>query len=232
VKLRIALLSVILAMSVSTMITKPANASEVQKSMISEDTSQSKHPLPILNVTPTNDCNSVKTDAPIQIILDSNAHTFNRYKNKFVKGKYLITLNNQPLQSTFDEANNQINVVHDMLQLSTTYTITISVKADANNSQNNSENGTYSFTFKTQSDLNYTILDLSTLSPDILNRYNSSYVYPQQPYQIIVALVSKIGDGTDNNPFRPWVEWAGTTLGWITLWDYGDEIIVKIYVPQ
>lgn len=227
-------LYVILALSVSAVMASTVTASSPSPTVTSQvykDSSQSRLQLPILNVTPANGSDNVNSNAPIQITLDPGAPSFQRFKEQFHKGKYIVTLNNEPLQSAFDASNNQITAAHEPLKRFSTYTVTLTVKADANNSQNNAINGSYSFSFKTPSttEPQYTILDPSTISPDILDRAS---IYPDEPYQVIVALVSKIGDGSEENPFRPWVEWAGRNLGWVILLEEGEEIMVKIYVPS
>jgi len=113
------------------------------------DSSDAQHALPIQQTVPANGATDVALDTALQIVLDPTAHTYNRFRQQFVKGAYELTLNEQPLDSYYDAATHTVTVAPVPLRPQTTYTVELRLKAARNKDQNESGNGLYTYQFQT-----------------------------------------------------------------------------------
>ena len=117
----------------------------------SNENSADQKQLPILSVSPGDGSTGVSPDAPIQIHLDKNVDTFNRFKGQFEKGSFVVSLNGNFVSADYDSSAQTITVSHETLSRYATQTVEVKTKAAANNSKNQSNNASFSFSFKTGS---------------------------------------------------------------------------------
>lgn len=126
--------------------------------------SNDAHALPISSY-PTTDVNP---KAPLTITLDPSNPNFNRFHEQFVKNDFSVLVDNQPAQATYDDSTYTITIRHALFVRYTNHTVTLSVKAMANNGHTASGNASDSFTFATGSAIGEaTKISVSVASPSV-----------------------------------------------------------------
>jgi len=118
------------------------------------DNSAEAHRLPVLNSFPADGSSNIRPDSIIKIVLNPKDKNYNRFRQQFEKESFRVTLNGVTCESTYDKKNNVITLNSPVLERYTDYNVQLSLKADLRSPDNNSNNSTYSFKFKTGSAIN------------------------------------------------------------------------------
>lgn len=118
--------------------------------MAQSSVSPSVQALPIKSEFPLDNATDVKPTTPITIALDPSSANFTRFHQQFVNGRFSVLINDQPVQSTYDDSNYAITVQHAPFSRYTNYTVTLLVKA-ATNGNTASGKAADSFSFETGS---------------------------------------------------------------------------------
>ena len=115
--------------------------------------SNNSNELPILETLPANGSDVIRPDTQIKISIDPTSKTYNRFRNQFEKGSFVIELNGQKVEAIYDEYLKVININSEILERYTEYNVEIKLKAESKNNNTNSNNASYKFSFKTGSAL-------------------------------------------------------------------------------
>jgi len=112
-------------------------------------TSNTNKDLPLLNVSPESGKDNIKLDEIVEISLDPRHKNFKKYRTHFEQGKYSVLLNQVEVETVYLENSHKIVLLGVTLDANNSYEVDLKIKAEMQNNKNNSENASYSYSFKT-----------------------------------------------------------------------------------